>query len=140
MPVPGSANQLPQSANSVFRAGSDTVPRLISALQPAVAPTLYAALDTTAIGSPSVTGAYAMQVTAAPFGAAAPPQPVFNASGQPAGSRDWPIGDTFTLQLSVTAADFLRLLERAFQAVAPRNPRLAEQCGRPANSKRPGIR
>ena len=60
-----------------------------------------------------------MQVTAAPFGAAAPPQPVFNASGQPAGTRDWPIGDTFTLQLSVTAADFLDLLETGAAGGAP---------------------
>ena len=109
-PVPESANQLPQTAQSVFSPGSDTVPRLISTLQPAVAPVLYAALDSTAIGSPAVTGASAMQVKAEPFGATAPPQPVFNAKGQPAGTRDWPIGDVFTLQLTVTAADFLTLL------------------------------
>ena len=36
-PVPESANQLPQTAKSVFSAGSDAVPRLISTLQPAVA-------------------------------------------------------------------------------------------------------
>jgi predicted phage baseplate assembly protein len=109
-PVPGSASQLTQTAKSVFSRGSDTVPRLISALQPAVAPVLYAALDSTAIGSPAVTGASGLQVTAAPFGATAPPQPVFNAKGQPAGTRDWPIGDVFTLQLSITAADVLTLL------------------------------
>ena len=119
-PVPGSANQLLRTAKSVFSAGSDAVPRLISTLQPAVAPTLYAALDKTAVGSPSVTGASVMQVTAAPFGAAAPPEPVFNVSGQPAGTRDWPIGDAFTLQLSVTAADFLRLLEGTVVAGLPR--------------------
>ena len=116
-PVPGSANQLTQTARSVFSPVSDVVPRLLSTLQPAVAPTLYAALDTTPIGSPPVAGASAMQVTAAPFGAAAPPQPVFNASGQPAGTRDWPIGDLFTLQLSVTAIDFLLLLVMALEAV-----------------------
>ena len=115
-PVPQSASQLPQTAQSVFSAGSDALLRLISTLQPAVAPTLYAALDRTAVGSPSVTGASAMKVTAAPFGAAAPPQPVFDANGRPAGTRDWPIGDTFTLQLSVAAADFLRLLEMALEA------------------------
>jgi predicted phage baseplate assembly protein len=118
-PVPGSANQLTTTAKSVFSPGSDAVPRLISTLQPAVAPTLYAALNATTVGSAPVASASVMQVSAAPFGAAAPPQPVFNASGQPAGTRDWPIGDTFTLQLSVTAADFLRLLEMAFRAVPP---------------------
>jgi predicted phage baseplate assembly protein len=113
-PVPESANQLPRTAKSVFSAGSDAVPRLISALRPAVASTLYAALDKTAVGAPAVTGASAMRVKAAPFGAAAPPQPVFDASGHPAGTRDWPIGDTFTLKLSCTAIDFFRLLVMAF--------------------------
>ena len=110
-PVPGSANQLPQTAQSVFSPGSDTVPRLISTLQPAVAPVLYAAFGSTALGSPAVTGASGLQVKAAPFGATAPPQPVFNAKGQPAGTRDWPIGDVFTLQLSVTAASYGTVLE-----------------------------
>ena len=114
-PVPESANLLPQTATSVFTAGSDAVPRLISALQPAVARTLYSALGKTAVGSPPVTGACAMRVKAAPFGAAAPPQPVFDASGHPAGTRDWPIGDTFTLKLSCTAIDFLRLLVQAYR-------------------------
>ena len=112
-PVPGSANQLPQTAQSVFGSGSDTVPRLITTLQPAVAPRLYAALASTPIGSAAVIGASAMRVKAAPFGAAAPPRPVFNASGQPAGSLDWPIGDTFTLQLTMTAADLAGLLQQA---------------------------
>ena len=116
-PVPASANQLPQTAASVFSAGSDAVPRLISALRPAVASTLYAALDNTAVGTPPVTGAWAMRVKAAPFGASAPPQPVFDASGHPAGTRDWPIGDTFTLKLSCTALAFLRLLVMAYDAV-----------------------
>ncbi|MGD0245485.1 MAG: baseplate J/gp47 family protein [Streptosporangiaceae bacterium] len=115
-PVPESASQLPQTAESVFSPGSDAVPRLISTLRPAVAPVLYAALDATAIGSPPVAGASVMQVKAAPFGATAPPQPVFNAKGQPAGSRDWPIGDVFTLQLSLAAPDFAALLAAALSA------------------------
>ena len=115
-PVPESANQLTQTAQSVFSPGSDAVLRLISTLQPAVAPALYAALDATAIGPTAVTGASAMKVTAAPFGAAAAPQPVVSASGQPG---DRPIGYTFTLQLSTTRGDFLTLLDRAAQAVQP---------------------
>ncbi len=115
-PVPGSASQLPQTPRSVFSAGSDAVLQLISTMRPAVAPTLYTALDATAIGSGPVAGASVMKVTAHPFGAAAPPQPAFRASGQPAGTRDGPIGDTFTLQLSITREDFLILLERAYQA------------------------
>jgi predicted phage baseplate assembly protein len=116
-PVPESANQLTQTAQSVFSPGSDAVLRLISTLQPAVAPTLYAALDATAIGPTGVTGACVMRVTAAPFGAAAAPQPVVSASGQPAGTGDRPIGYTFTLQLSITRGDFPTVLDRAGQAV-----------------------
>jgi hypothetical protein len=112
-PLRQSANPLTQTAQSVFGAGSDAVPRLLTTLQPAVAPVLYAALDSTPVGSPEVTGASSMQVKAAPFGASAPPQPVFNARGQPAGTQDWPIGDTFTLQLSVTTADLEPLLRMA---------------------------
>ena len=114
--TPRSAHKHP-TPGSVFSAGSDSVPRLLSALQPSIASTLYAALGSTTIGSAPVTGASVMAVAAAPFGAAAPPQPVFNASGQRAGSRDWPLGDTFTLQFSVTAADFLRLHETALSAL-----------------------
>ncbi len=84
-PVPGSASQLRQTAGSVFGPGSDAVLQLISTMRPALAPTLYAALDATAIGSRPVAGASVMKVTAQPFGAAAPPRPVFSASGQPAG-------------------------------------------------------
>jgi predicted phage baseplate assembly protein len=122
VPVPQSADQLPQTAHSVFKPGSDAVPRLISTLQPAVATTLYAALGTTPVGSPSVTGASVMQVKAAPFGATAPPQPVFDASGHPAGTRDWPIGDTFTLQLSVTKSDFALLQANAKTALGGAHP------------------
>ncbi|MGZ4215254.1 MAG: hypothetical protein ACXVHB_16115 [Solirubrobacteraceae bacterium] len=101
-PLPASANELGQTAGSVFRADSDAIPRLLTALRPEVSSTLYAALDTTSLGDPTVTSASALRVKAAPFGANAPPKPVFNQSGQPAGTRDWPIGDTFTLQLSMT--------------------------------------
>ena len=118
-PVPGPASQLPQTARSLFSAGSDAVLQLISTMQPAVAPTLYAALDTTAIGSRPVAGASVMKVTAHPFSAAAPPKPAFSASGRPARTQDSPIGDTFTLQLSITRGDFLTLLERAAQAAHP---------------------
>ena len=45
---------------------------------------------------------------------------MFDASGKPAGTRDWPIADTLTLALSVTEGDFLRLLGMAFAAIPSR--------------------
>lgn len=131
-PVPASANQLPRTAKSVFSADSDAVPRLISALRPAVDTTLYAALDKAVVGAPAVTGASVMRVKAAPFGAAAPPQPVFDASGHPAGTRDWPIGDTFTLELNCTGTDFTRLLEMAYHGVRESTPGWLQRFARPA--------
>jgi hypothetical protein len=119
-PVP---DQPPQDVKASFAPGSDAVPRLLSALHPAVGATLYRALDRTALGAAEVLGASALQVKAAPFGAQAPPIPRFDADGRPAGSEDWPIGDTHTLTFSSTVSDIrtaLRTsdeLERLFERV-----------------------
>ena len=119
-PVPGSATALVQTPKSVFAPGSDAVPRLLSTLRPDLAAALYPALGSTAIGAPPVTGAHQLQVTATPFGANAPPQPVFDGQGRPAGTRPWPIGDTFTLTLTVTEQDFAALWRDVNPDAVPR--------------------
>lgn len=115
-PVPASAHMLGRAAKTVFTPGSDSIPRMLSALQPALASTLYAALDTTAVGQTTVQGASALRAKAAPFGAQAPPKQVFDSSGKPAGTVPWPIGDTHTLALSVTITDFERLSSQAIRS------------------------
>ena len=137
--LPDSANDLSRSPRTAFAGDSDTVPRILSTLQPAVAGSLYAALDSTVIGAPAVTGAARLQVNAAPFGANAPPQTVFDASGRPAGTRPWPIGDAFTLALTITRADLNALLVHVLDAArgaetgiavteTPRIPRIDIRC------------
>jgi predicted phage baseplate assembly protein len=116
-PVPAARSDLRRNVATVFSPDSDATPRLLSALRPAVARTLYKALDDTALGSPAVGGASVLRVKAAPFGGQAPPRVLFDERGQPAGTEDWPIGDTHTLRLSITSLDFAVALQRALGAL-----------------------
>jgi predicted phage baseplate assembly protein len=122
-PVPavsGSVDSLPRTHGTVFAPDSDTLPRMTAALKPAVASTLYSALDTTVMGVRSVTGASVMRATAAPFGAQVAPKPLFDDRGQPAGSEDWPIGDSHTLTLSMSEASVASALRQALGAAQQR--------------------
>lgn len=107
-PSPSSLTQLNRRPESVFGASSDATPRMIAALRPAVAPSLYQALATAPLLDVT-TSASVCQVQATPFGAQAPPQQLFDGSGQPAGTRDWPIGGalTFAIQMDEAAFDAL---------------------------------
>ncbi|MGO9079691.1 MAG: hypothetical protein ACLQDY_11700 [Streptosporangiaceae bacterium] len=89
---PASAAALNRTPADVFAPDSDAIPRLVAALDPVLAGTIYKALGTTSIGSAAVTAAQAMQVRATPFGVRMPPRPVFNSQGQQVGTEEWPIG------------------------------------------------
>jgi len=115
-PLPESVNHLPRTAESVFSAESDAIPRLLSTLQPVIAPTLYPALDTTGLGDATVLGASALRVKASPFGAQSAPKQLFD-RGQAASTEDWPIGDTHTLTLSMNERAFTVALRRAADAL-----------------------
>jgi predicted phage baseplate assembly protein len=115
--VPASVNHLARTADSIFTPDSDAIPRLFSALRPAVAPHLYSALDTTALGEPAVLGASTLQISAIPFGAQAPRKPVFDDSGRPAGAEYWPLGGTHTLTLTMSGADLTTALNEAVTAL-----------------------
>jgi predicted phage baseplate assembly protein len=100
-PPPPSAAALNRGPAEVFAAGSDAVPRLVAALDPAVASTIYKAVSTAEIGSPAVTHADALQVRATPFGVQMPPRPVFDRHGQQTGTQEWPIAGLQTLSASM---------------------------------------
>jgi hypothetical protein len=100
-PVPPSVNHLSRTADTVFTPDSDTIPRLLSAFEPAVASHLYSALDNTPLGKAELSGTARMQVAGVPFGAQAPRKPLFDDSGRPAGSEPWPLGGTHVLTLTV---------------------------------------
>lgn len=99
---PPSEPALNRGPAEAFAPNSDAVPRLVAALHPELAGTLYKALATTAIGSPAVTAAQATQVRATPFGVRMPPRPIFNTQGQQIGTQDWPIGDLQLLSAQVS--------------------------------------
>jgi predicted phage baseplate assembly protein len=111
--TPASVNELPRSLADTFTPQSDATPRLVAALQPAVASVLYPALATSPIGRPSVASLSVLRVKARPFGARVPPIQHFDEQGQPAGTADWAIGDTHKLTLNMREADLAIALSRA---------------------------
>jgi predicted phage baseplate assembly protein len=104
-PPPSSAAALNRGPTEVFAPRSDAVTRLLAALDPAVASTLYKAVSTAAIGSPAVTHAASLQVRATPFGVQMPPRPVFDQHGQQTGTLEWPIAGVQTLSASAMWSD-----------------------------------
>jgi predicted phage baseplate assembly protein len=112
-PVPASANELPRNLQETFAPESDATPRLLAALQPAIGPVLYPAVATTPIGRPTVASLSVLRVDARPFGALVPPIQHFDEQGQPAGTDDWPIGDTHRLTLRIRETDFGLAVSRA---------------------------
>ena len=98
---PASAAALNRGPKEVFAQNSDAIPRLVAALHPALADTIYKALGTASIGTSAVQAAQALRVQATPFGVRMPPRPVFDSKGQPVGTEEWPIGDMKVLTVQV---------------------------------------
>ena len=94
---PASAAALNRKPADVLAPDSDAIPRLVAALDPVLAGTIYKALGTASIGSAAVTAAQALQVQATPFGVRMPPRPVFDSQGQQVGTEELPIGDVQVL-------------------------------------------
>lgn len=91
-----------RTPEQIFGADSETTPRLLAALHPAVSAGLYSALASTTPLAADSQDLTALRVVAAPFGAQAPPQQLFDDRGLPAGTREWALGGTqsLTAQLS----------------------------------------
>jgi predicted phage baseplate assembly protein len=105
VPPPDSAH-LARTVKSVFGAGSDVAPQLLVGLVPRLGPGLYDAWGQTTTPPPdTILPAVAVQrVKAGVFGATAPLQPVTDASGVVAGTREWPLNGGFTARIDVVAA------------------------------------
>ena len=122
-PVPESANQLPQTAKSVFK---PALGRRAAAHLDAAARRRLDAVRSARHDGGRLTAGDGRFCDAGHGGSVrrrgSAPAGVQRPSASLAGTRDWPIGDTFTLQLSVTAADFLRLLQMAVGGAAEADP------------------
>ncbi|MGW1375390.1 putative baseplate assembly protein [Streptomyces sp. NPDC002446] len=80
------------AAGGAFTSGSDLPARLLAALDPRLADGMYAAWRQAAPHAPAALRALlAMRVTAAPFGATAPLQPVQDDRGRVIRQSDWPL-------------------------------------------------
>lgn len=103
VPPPDSAH-LARTVTSVFRPGADIAPQLLAGLAPRLAPGLYKAWSTATIPADTkLTGAVVQRVKAGVFGATAPLQPVTDASGVAAGTREWPLNGSVTARIDVVA-------------------------------------
>jgi predicted phage baseplate assembly protein len=107
---------------TVFNATSDSTARILAALRPAVASNLYPALATSSIGESKVRSAAVLQVSAAPFGALAPPKQLLDSNGKAVGTADWPIGATQTVTFSMSAANADAAIIAATQALGLTRP------------------
>jgi predicted phage baseplate assembly protein len=86
-----------------FDVNSDMLPRLVEALHPELAGDLYVALATSRRPLPSGPPTLAaMQVTAAPFGAAAATPPALDPMNRSDRPGDWPLDDTVELRIRLT--------------------------------------
>ena len=95
-----------RSAEVVFSPISDTTPRLLAALRPAAAGTIYSALATSVTRGDALPALAVQRVVAAPFGAQAPPRAILGADGLPVSTKEWALGleHTITLTLSPSTA------------------------------------
>ena len=87
---PRNTFRLTRTISGVFSPQSDTAPRLIATLRPAVAALLYSAwakVEPAPTSSP--VRVYALRAKTAPFGNNAPKQPIIPATGNPVTYQEW---------------------------------------------------
>lgn len=88
---PVNATRLPRDLDKSFAPDSDNLPRLISTLEPSVAPGLYTAWKNIPVAPVDPTAIHAFRQKAAPFGYNAPLRPVIDDSGKVIGQEEWPL-------------------------------------------------
>lgn len=102
---PADSAHLSRTVQSIFGAGSDVAPQLLTGLVPQLGPSLYQAWSQATIPPGTVFQNVAVQrVKAGVFGATAPRQPVLDASGTVVGTREWALSGGITVRIDVTAA------------------------------------
>src|SRR5262249_16441612 len=98
---PANEAQLTRSNKETFAQQADTVPQLMTAPRPELAPVLYKAWES--LASPLLQpGVYAFRVKAAPFGNNAPPKPIFDDTGKVDGYEEWPINGVEVISVKLT--------------------------------------
>ena len=104
---PATATAVPRDLEKIFPKGAGPPPgmtaKMLAALHPGLAKALYPALATSTIGKPDVGSVQTLRVTTTPFGVQVPPRARFDSQGRPQTPEEWPIGDSQTLTITLTA-------------------------------------
>ncbi|MEO1208775.1 MAG: putative baseplate assembly protein [Cyanobacteria bacterium J06638_20] len=99
---PANARQLGLTPRDRYSLGSDFAPKLLTALKPELATTLYTAWANAQIAEPpEFESVQALRVKAAPFGATAPLKPIYDEEGRIQGYEEWQLATT-TLRVGVS--------------------------------------
>jgi hypothetical protein len=86
---PASPLELHPSVDATFGSASSVLPELLTTMRPELGGVLYEAWRNLQATPPSALSLYALRVRAAPFGNAAPLEPVKDSKGNITGSREW---------------------------------------------------
>lgn len=106
---PVNATRLPRDFDKSFAPDSDNLPRLISTLEPSVAPGLYTAWKNIPVAPADPTTIYAFRQKVAPFGYNAPLRPVVDDSGKVIRQEEWPLNGEVTSIIEVFGSNRLRV-------------------------------
>ena len=100
---PANALRLALTPKDIYKCESDVTPQLLATLKPVLENTLHQAWANTEVTQPSgLQSTQTLRVTAAPFGANAPRQPVYDDRGRLQGSQEWPItGKVVVITVSI---------------------------------------
>jgi len=88
---PASSARLERDLATTFSASADTVPQLVTAFRPELAPTLHVAIENAVVTGQPAVEVLALRVVAAPFGHNAPLRPITDERGVPVAYEDWPL-------------------------------------------------
>jgi predicted phage baseplate assembly protein len=99
---PANALRLALTPKDIYKCESDVAPQLLATLKPVLENTLHQAWANTEVTQPSkLQSTQTLRVTATPFGANAPRQPIFGQDGIE-GYQEWPIISTVTRSVSLS--------------------------------------
>ncbi|HET8629699.1 MAG TPA: putative baseplate assembly protein [Thermomicrobiales bacterium] len=102
---PPNALRLARQTRQVYAPQSDTSVQLLQALNRRLAPVLYSALANATVTPPAaLQDVSALRVKAAPFGHNAPLKPIYDENGRVDHWEEWPLGDTASVGLRLSAA------------------------------------
>lgn len=98
--------RLNQTLSKSFAAGSDSATRVVTALSPKIAQTLYTGWRNLPVTPPIAVESHALRVRANPFGSSAPQRVIVPTPGKPVEYDEWELNLTATTTVQILVAVF----------------------------------